>query len=98
MFRLEEIGDAVEGVVIDENRAKQRLFRLDIMRRQPERGIGAREEKSSGKVFDCWHKTYAKSAESVRYHPFVPRRSGQKEGILGPEGLVPAIHTGRKFS
>jgi hypothetical protein len=40
MFGLEEIGDPVEGVVIDENRAKERLFRFNIMRRQPERGVG----------------------------------------------------------
>jgi hypothetical protein len=32
MFRLEEIRDSVEGVVIDEDRAKERLFRFDIMR------------------------------------------------------------------
>jgi|GEM_PF-4438249 len=43
-------------------------------------------------------KAYAQATESVRDHFFVPRRSGQKEGIFGPEGLVPAIHTGRKFS
>ena len=33
MFRLKEIGDAVERLVIDEDRAQQRLLRLDIVRR-----------------------------------------------------------------
>ena len=32
MFRLEEIGDAIERLVIDEDRAQQRLLRLDIVR------------------------------------------------------------------
>ena len=35
MLRLEEIRDAVEGVVVDQDRAEQRLLRLDIVRRAP---------------------------------------------------------------
>ena len=32
MDRLEEIGDAVEGLVVDQDRAEQRLLHLDVMR------------------------------------------------------------------
>ena len=56
MLGLEEIGNAIKSVVIDEDRAKQRLLRLDIVRRKPERGIGAaREAGSFGEILDCWH-------------------------------------------
>ena len=41
ILRLQEIRDAVESVVVDEDRAEQRLFRLDIMRRHPIGGIVA---------------------------------------------------------
>jgi hypothetical protein len=33
MARLQEVGDAVEGVVVDEDGAQQRLFRLNVVRR-----------------------------------------------------------------
>ena len=33
MRRLQEIRDAVEGVVVDEDRAEQRLLGLDVVRR-----------------------------------------------------------------
>ncbi len=33
MLRLEEIGNAVEGFVVDQDGAKQRLFRLNVLRR-----------------------------------------------------------------
>ena len=33
MQRLQEVGDAVEGVVVDQDRAQQRLFRLDVVGR-----------------------------------------------------------------
>jgi hypothetical protein len=42
------------------------------MRRQPERGIGAREADSFGEIFDRWHRSSGPaqacgaSAESVR--------------------------------
>ncbi len=72
MLGLEEIGDAVEGVVVDEDRAKQRLFRLDIMRRQPERGIGALARRVLSARFSIagigilgWRSACAR-AESVR--------------------------------
>ena len=32
MLRLEEVGDAVERLVVDQDGAQQRLFRLDIVR------------------------------------------------------------------
>ena len=32
MFRLQEVGDAVEGFVVDQQRAKQRLLRFDVVR------------------------------------------------------------------
>jgi hypothetical protein len=32
MRRLEEVRDPVEGVVVDQDRAQQRLLRLDIVR------------------------------------------------------------------
>jgi hypothetical protein len=41
MVRLKEVGDPVKGVVIDKDCTKQSLLRLDIVRRQPERGIWA---------------------------------------------------------
>jgi hypothetical protein len=75
MLGSEEIRDPVEGIVIDEDRAKQRLFRLDVMRRQSECGLwaGAGPKASSfGKRFDGWHKvsrpapTCAAYAESVQ--------------------------------
>ena len=39
MLRLEEIGNAVERLVIDEDGAQQRLLGLDIVRRRAERGF-----------------------------------------------------------
>src|SRR6185503_12459967 len=36
MLRLEEIGDAVERLVIDEDRTQQRLLRLDVVRSSAE--------------------------------------------------------------
>ena len=38
MLAPKEVGDAVEGVVVDEDRAEQRLFGLEVVRR---RAIGA---------------------------------------------------------
>ncbi len=35
MLRLEEIRDPVEGLVVDEDRAEQRLLGLDVLRRLP---------------------------------------------------------------
>ncbi len=32
MLRLQEVRDPVKGIVVDEDRAEQRLFRLDIVR------------------------------------------------------------------
>ena len=32
----EEVGDAIEGLVVDEDGAEQRLLGLDVVRRQPE--------------------------------------------------------------
>ena len=37
MLGAEEVRDAIEGLVVDQNRAEQRLLRLDVMRREPER-------------------------------------------------------------
>ena len=36
MLGQQEIGDAVERLVVDEDRAEQRLLRLDVVRREPE--------------------------------------------------------------
>ena len=36
MLRLEEVGNAVERFVIDQNRTQERLLGLDIMRRRAE--------------------------------------------------------------
>ncbi|MGY4370071.1 hypothetical protein ACVW1A_006136 [Bradyrhizobium sp. LB1.3] len=35
MLRLQEVGDAVKCVVVDQDRAQKALFRFDIMRRAP---------------------------------------------------------------
>jgi hypothetical protein len=32
MLRLQEVGDPIKCLVVDEDRAEQRLFRLDVMR------------------------------------------------------------------
>ena len=39
MGRLEEVGDAVIGIIIDEDRAQQSLLRLDIVRGDAERHL-----------------------------------------------------------
>src|SRR6202034_2567772 len=39
MLRLEEIGNPIERFVIDQHGAKQRLFRLDIMRQCADRDV-----------------------------------------------------------
>jgi hypothetical protein len=39
MLRLEEVGNAVECFVVDQNRAQERLFSLDIMRRRAKNGF-----------------------------------------------------------
>ncbi len=45
MLGGQEAGDAVEGVVVDEDRAQQRLLRLDVVRRLAEgQGVVLREE------------------------------------------------------
>ena len=54
MLRLEKIRYAVEGVVVDENRAEKRLFGLDIMRRHAEAriagaGLRGRRELRAGR-------------------------------------------------
>ena len=36
MLRLEEVGDPVERLVVDEDRAEQRLLGLDVVRRGAE--------------------------------------------------------------
>ena len=90
MLGLEEIRDAVEGVVIDEDRAKQRLFRLDIMRRQPECGLGAaREAGSFGEIFDAGiglsgRRWLAQRAESVRDRSFCAMPVLQEVGNFWP--------------
>ena len=40
MLGLQEVGDAVEGVVVDQDGAEQRLFRLDIGGRLARARIG----------------------------------------------------------
>ena len=35
MVRLQEVGNAIEGIVVDENGAKQRLLGLDVLRKLP---------------------------------------------------------------
>ena len=36
MLRLEEVGNAIERLVVDEDRAQQRLLRLDVVRSSAE--------------------------------------------------------------
>src|ERR1700730_15813290 len=107
MFRLEEIGDPVEGVIVDKNRAKQRLFRFDIRGRQPKCGIGSREAGSSGEIFNCGNKGFrpepgsrgqrAGRRISSRHALLVPRRRGKIEGIFDLAALVP-LSTRMKIS
>ena len=55
MFGAQEIRDAVEGVVVDENRAQQRLFGLDIVRGETVRCLFGRVRKlhePAAEVFD----------------------------------------------
>ena len=35
MVRLQEVGNAIEGIIVDENGAKQRLLGLDVLRKLP---------------------------------------------------------------
>ena len=53
MLRLEEVGDAVERLVIDEDGAEQRLFGLDIVRRRTERRL--RRSLLARCRIECWH-------------------------------------------
>ena len=48
VLRLQEVGDPVEGVVVDQDRAEQALFRLDIVRRAPK----DRSSRVGGKLED----------------------------------------------
>ncbi len=52
MLAPQEVGDAVEGVVVDEDRAEQRLLGLEIVRG---RAIGARLGLALGKLLDGRH-------------------------------------------
>jgi hypothetical protein len=47
MVGTQKVGDAVEGVIIHQNGAKQRLFRFDVMRRAAVAGrrLGGRDLK-----------------------------------------------------
>ena len=48
MLRLQEVRHAVEGVVVDEDRAEQRLLGLDIVRGLPEgKGVQALFQRGS---------------------------------------------------
>ena len=53
MLRLEEVGDAVERLVIDEDGAEQRLLGLDIVRRRAERRL-RRGLLACGRI-EYWH-------------------------------------------
>ncbi len=63
MLGPEEIGHAIEGVIIDEDRAEQRLFGLDIMRREAKAGLdggiraGGKADSFSGMI-DRGHWTF----------------------------------------
>ena len=45
---LEEVGDAVKGVVVDQDRAEQGLFGLDVAGRRPELRLGGLETGDQG--------------------------------------------------
>jgi hypothetical protein len=47
MFGPEEVGNTVEGVVVDEDRAEQRLFRLEIVASAAATAISARSDRFS---------------------------------------------------
>ena len=53
MLRLEEVGNAVKRLVIDEDGAEQRLLGLDIVRRRAERGF--RGSLLARDRIDCCH-------------------------------------------
>src|SRR5262249_55488348 len=51
VFWLEEVGDAVKGVVVDQNGAQKALLRLDIVRRAPVgRGSCVGREVQDGRI------------------------------------------------
>ena len=53
MVRFEKIGNAIEGVVVDEDCAEQRLFRLDIVRRRAQGPFGLCDgETTVGQLFN----------------------------------------------
>ena len=60
MLRLEEVRNPVEGLVVDEDRAEQRLFRLDIVR-------GGAIER--GRFFDLLAGAESASAMDVGAYP-----------------------------
>src|SRR5271167_2336109 len=53
MIGLEEVGDAVERLVIDQDSPKQRLLGLDIVRRGTERRF--RRRLFACCRIECWH-------------------------------------------
>ncbi len=52
MLRLEKIGDAIERLVIDQDRAQKRLLGLDIVRRNAIERRGGFRNLARGR-FDC---------------------------------------------
>ena len=46
VLRLQKVGNPVERVVVDQDRAQQALFRLDIVRRAPDRPEFPRRERA----------------------------------------------------
>ncbi len=58
MLRAQEVRHAVERVVVEQQRAKQRLLRFDIMRRDARRGLsrlGDLIQSSARQGIDCGH-------------------------------------------
>ena len=96
MLRPQEIRDAVEGVIIDEDGAEQGLFRLDIMRGEAEcsaRG-GRRGPALSAKFSIGWHgrsRAKPESEDAGRFLSHAAAARGNKR--TRRNGQDPAIHT-----
>ena len=50
MLWQEEVRDPVERIIVDEDRAEQALFRLDIVRRRAVGGSGGGGQSESGRI------------------------------------------------
>ena len=64
MLRLEEVGNPVERLVVDEDGAEQRLLGLDVMRRGAVLRRGRFRQLADGRIERCHEERSEKSGVS----------------------------------